>query len=77
MWIWSNLIAEYGLLKEIVFEKLEVIAEDVIIILWTFWERVAELGIDMKTRIAFHANVGGQQAVLERPSQYPERHQGT
>ena len=48
---------EYGLSKEIIFEKLEAIAEDIIIILCTLWERAAELGINMKTRIAFHANI--------------------
>ncbi|KAF2277290.1 uncharacterized protein EI97DRAFT_441364 [Westerdykella ornata] len=56
-WVWSNLAAEHGLSKEITFEKLEATAEDAIIILRTLWERAAELEIDMKMRIAFHANV--------------------
>jgi hypothetical protein len=56
-WIWSELAAEYGLAKEIIFKKREVTAEDVIIILRTLWERAAKLGIDIKTRITFHTNV--------------------
>lgn len=44
--------AERGRPKEIAFEKLEATAEDVINIIRTLWERSAELGIDVETRIA-------------------------
>jgi hypothetical protein len=45
------------LIKHITFTKVEDTAEDVLVILRTLYERAADLGIDAKTRISFHANV--------------------
>ena len=48
---------EAKLTKTPTFEKLEATDKDGILILQTLWERAADLGIDAKTRISFHANV--------------------
>lgn len=45
------------LIKHITFTKVKATADDVLVILRTLYERAADLGIDAKTRISFHANV--------------------
>jgi len=52
-----TLAVEANLSKQLTFKKLEATSEDVIVILRTLWERSAELGISIPSRIAFHANL--------------------
>ena len=56
-WMWTGLAQEAQLLEELTFEKAEVTAEDIIVILRTLWERAANLAINAETRVSFHANV--------------------
>lgn len=54
---WLAVEVDPPLIKHITFTKVKATADDVLVILRTLYERAADLGIDAKTRISFHADV--------------------